>query len=322
MALLLARTRAGAAADLKLAWDVNGKSCWIFATGAANAGKLEIRDSPGAGMGVFALVDIEPGERMLEEKPLLVWSVEAFDQHLRAGRHYEAMEAAVDLLSPVAQTAFRDLCMNEEHGPRKHAYGIWLSNAYPTEDAPESAAVFRVASRLNHSCAPCAHAHYNLRSHRMTLHGLIRIRAGEEVTVAYMGGVFDVREARRRELKRDFGFICCCALCSLRDEALAASEARQVRIRNLGERITDTPCPPEVVALCEEKLELIEAEQGFLGANWDTMVCAMKYLQATGEPTRARAWAKRAAENARRSLGEDNQEYQALEAALQHAARA
>ena len=108
----------------------------------------------------------------------------------------------------------------------------------------------------------------------------------------------------------------------MRDEALAASEARQLRIRNLGERITDTPCPPEVVALCEEKLELIEAEQGFLGANWDTMVCAMKYLQATGEPTRARAWAKRAAENARRSLGEDNQEYQALEAELQHAARA
>ena len=51
------------------------------------------------------------------------------------------------------------------------------------------------------------------------------------------------------------------------------------------------------------------------------MVCAMKYLQATGEPTRARAWAKRAAENARRSLGEDNQEYQALEAEL-HAAPA
>ncbi len=314
--LLVSRTRAGAAAGLRLVWDTVGKCSWIFITpgsaSTASAGKIEIRNSAGAGMGVFAIVDLEPGERILDERPLLEWSVAAFAQHQAVGRQHEAMEAAVRSLPPAAEAAFRDLCMNDEHGPYRNAYGIWLSNAYPTEDEPESAAVFRVASRLNHSCAPCAHAHYNVRTHCMTVHALVRIEAGEEVTVAYTGGECDVRAARRRELQRDFGFLCRCALCSMQGEALAASDARQARIRDIGERITAKPCPPDVVALCEEKIALLEVE-GCLGANWDTMACAMEYLQLTGHPRAARVWAKRAAENARCALGKESQEYQVLE---------
>ena len=90
-----------------------------------------------------------------------------------------------------------------------------------------------------------------------------------------------------------------------------ASEARQASIRALGERITATPCPADVVQLCEQKLALLEAE-GCHGACWDTMACAMQYLQLTGERKRARIWAKRAAKNARQALGQDSQEYQAL----------
>jgi len=196
----------------------------------------------------------------------------------------------------------------------KHADGIWLSTRrYPTEDEPEGAAVFRVASRLNHSCAPNAHAAYNVRTKRMTVHALVPIHAGQEVLVSYLGDP-DMRSIRQSELLRDFGFRCRCHMCSLRGAALATSEVRQARIKHLSAQIYACPCPPNVVALCEEKLALLEQE-GQL-TNWGTMANAMQFLELTGQIDAARGWARRAAMSSRRALGKDSKEYREYSAAL------
>ena len=307
-ALLKARLASGAPAGLTLAWNVRGECCWLHADSRRDDCKLELKASPGAGVGVFALADVEPGERLLAERPLLEWRLAEFTRLKQLGRHREAMEAAVRRLSAADRDAFYDLCMTcpDENA----AFGVWLSNAFPTEDEPESAAVFRVASRFNHSCRCNAHYHYNTRSHRMTVQALVRVAAGEEVKVGYTGGENDVRAARRADLQRDFGFECRCALCTLDGAAFAESEARQRRIRQLSDAITAHPCPPNVVSLVEEKLGLM-AKEGSL-ASWDTMECAMQYLELTGDPQRARLWAARAAENAHRALGEDSSEYESL----------
>ena len=60
------------------------------------------------------------------------------------------------------QRTFWSLCQNQAHGSVKHAFGIWLTNAYPTDgmhaDAAErSSAVFAHICRLNHSCCPNLH---------------------------------------------------------------------------------------------------------------------------------------------------------------------
>ena len=95
--------------------------------------------------------------------------------------------AAVEQLSSETRADFFALCQNPQYGAERTARGIWLSNAYPTDDAPEAkSAVFRVCCRFNHACQPSAYQHWNERTRRMTVHAVTAIRSGEEVTVSCM----------------------------------------------------------------------------------------------------------------------------------------
>jgi len=179
-----------ATAGLSLACRIDGQSVWQFRAEDAvprnppnqppptmphtpPAPSLEIRTAGAAGLGVFALRAIAPGERIAAEAPLLQWSKE------RDGDDIAALEAAVGRLGAQARHAFWDLCQNDEHGPRRAVYGTWLSNALPTTSG--TAAVFRLLSRVNHSCKPNAHAAWSPALRAETLHALSPIAAGEEV---------------------------------------------------------------------------------------------------------------------------------------------
>ena len=287
-------------AGLVLAWDSTGCSAWHFAHSPVIG--FAIRQSGKEGMGCFVLHACVPGERLLAERPLLEWSKDRGDSTA-------SLAAAVDGLGELLRDAFWDLCQNAEHGMRKHAYGIWLSNALPTEDEPATAAVFRVASRINHGCRPNAHIAWNPRLQRMTLHALTPISAGEEVRIHYRGGGDgETRAERRAALLRDFGFSCTCAdMCGASRSKVAASDERQARIAALAARIQATPCPTDCVALVEQRLALMEAE-GMVTA-WDTMGAAMSYCRFTAQPKAAAQWAARAASCAALALGRDSEEY-------------
>jgi hypothetical protein len=141
-------------------------------------------------------------------------------------------------------------------------------------------------------------------------------------------GEGDTREERQGALRRDFGFVCACALCSLEGAALKASNRRQRRIRELADEIVEAGRAARtgggegggsgragVVTLVEERLRLLQ-EEG-LHTNWDSMAVAMRHLLASCSegsaiaPSRdeARVWAARAAECAKMALGEDSEEY-------------
>ena len=156
-----------AAAGLTLGYHATGDSQWQFSNdstappppppsqlsrarvgtvaAATATASLEVRPAGVAGLGVFALRPIVPGERVASEAPLLAWSKE------RDGDDMSALEAAVGKLSPRNRRAYWSMCQNAEHGARRTVYGTWLSNALPTDDASDTAAVFRLISRLNHS---------------------------------------------------------------------------------------------------------------------------------------------------------------------------
>ena len=141
---------------------------------------LELRETSAKGCGVYALRDFAAGERLLAESPL----VECLVQDAR-GTVQPA--AAVEQLSSETRADFFALCQNPQYGAERTARGIWLSNAYPTDDAPEAkSAVFRVCCRFNHACQPSAYQHWNERTRRMTVHAVTAIRSGEEVTVSCM----------------------------------------------------------------------------------------------------------------------------------------
>eukprot|EP00966_Prymnesium_polylepis_P311798 7204756-Prymnesium_polylepis.1 len=211
-------------------------------------GVITLREFVGKGTGVVATRAITKGTVILKEAPLLKWSVKAG----AAVQSHAAMDAALKgLLSGVSeadQATFWGLCQNAKYGTeQKCAHGVWLSNAWPidgTEDGASSAqaraaAVFRWASRFNHSCRPNAWAAWDDRLGQQTVHAVADIAAGQEICVCYLGipkGDF-TRNGRRSSLASEFGFVCACDLCSLDGEALRKSDLRQRRIHDLYRKI-------------------------------------------------------------------------------------
>ena len=300
------RAEADAAAGLTLAWSTSGSSQFVFEKSCSigQGACVELRQTSRA-VGGFALCALAPGTRVLAEKPLLTMLLEDVDDA-------DNIIAAASELTVPDRDDFYGLCMHGvENEAEKTALGIWLSNAYPTDEEPEErGAVFRVICRLNHSCVPNCRVSWNARTQRMTVHTMRPIEANEELTVSYCfelqegGGQRDRRQAR---IHHRFGFACACDLCTQADgtPAFAESERRRARLLELASRISD--CPSDLIDLVEERLRLLK-EEG-LGASTDTIGVASAFLRFIGDEDGARTWASRAAESALLGLGDDHEEY-------------
>jgi hypothetical protein len=216
---------------------------------AAIAAAFNVRPSIGKGMGGFGAKSFRRGELILAEAPLVHWRIDAGVEVTR-----ESLQAKVDELSPPDREAFYALCQNAQYGAEKHAYGIWLSNAFPTDATNagtlgtpgavamrRSSAIYVGYCRLNHSCAPNVHGAWNAMRGRQTMFALRDISEGEELVVSYLGnmGEEQPRKDRRESLRADFGFVCQCTKCQLKGEALAESDARCARLGELYDEIRD-----------------------------------------------------------------------------------
>jgi hypothetical protein len=263
------------AAGCALTRTPSNRSEWVFSSSAAATKSarrtIELRTVPGKGIGGFATCPFAPGECIMVEKPLLAWNI-------RAGEPltHDGLNACVDSLSDTDRTAFFGLCQNAEHDlpidkmsdaertqffelcpeaargeQYKYPYGIWLSNAFPTDsnfstasrqgtsDVARSGAVFRYYCRLNHACAPNVHGAWNTILRCQTLYALRDIHEGEELTVSYLGSVDQERSQRQSALMDGFGFQCCCSKCELKGNTLRESDVRLQRCRQLTGLIAD-----------------------------------------------------------------------------------
>ncbi len=228
---------------LPAGFDQRGLIAALVAREAATAvaGVIMLKTIPIKGIGGFAARDFRRGECILAESPLLAWTLQPGQPVSHA-----ALQSRVDALPPQDREAFYALCQNAEHGDAKHAYGIWLSNAFPTDGtnagrrrAPHaevglrSAAVFRYYCRLNHACSPNVHGAWNAGRQRQTMYALRDIKQGEELCVSYLGRSDQTRHERSTELYESFGFVCACATCTRTGEALRRSDERRSRMQAL-----------------------------------------------------------------------------------------
>jgi hypothetical protein len=246
VALVQASAPHASAREIVAAMLVNTKASHESAEAAAAAAcPVQLRDVPGCGVGAFATRALKRGECILAELPLLEWRLEAGQPVTKA-----SLEARVSTLSPMAAEHFFALCQNAEHGDVKTAYGIWLSNAFPTDgtnagtsptraaDAGRrSSAVYTTYCRLNHSCVPNVHGAWNPTRRRQTMFALRDIERGEQLLVSYLAVLDQPRDARRAELASSFGFECRCTRCQLSGASLARSDARQRRLLQLRHEI-------------------------------------------------------------------------------------
>jgi hypothetical protein len=157
---------------------------------------------------------------------------------------------------------------------------------------------------------------WNATLRRQTVHAARRVACGEELTACFYGsdGLSGMlRFERQTYLLDKFHFVCACDLCGKSGEARAQSEARQRRLRAIGESMGTSPRPAykRMRALVEEATGLLAAEQ--LPRSWAKlyMLRLISSSADTGDAKAAGEWARRAAACAREACGTDSAAYRA-----------
>ncbi|KAF8876952.1 hypothetical protein BD779DRAFT_127291 [Infundibulicybe gibba] len=188
---------------------------------------------PGKGLGIFATRDLDMGDLVYVERPLLVIPSRA--AHAKIGtpldwtkekskratmfvvnqQYYRAFER----LEPEAQDAFLSLANIHTEDGSWTVHGICRTNGFGIEELVDTVdtleapyiAVCKEFSRANHSCGPNVTRYFNKKTFAFYFSATRPIKTGEEITVSY-GVVDDVRSVRQQDCQK-FGFDCDCPAC-------------------------------------------------------------------------------------------------------------
>lgn len=188
---------------------------------------IEVKESTGKGLGVFAVTDIPCGARVLAEEPLL--------------KADEGNGSAKDILS-----AFKKLSVSQQHlylqlrgfagaafkrSAEKEIGRAWQAMSLAERDilaiwaANAFGHVYLLGSRFNHSCIPNINFAYNPALNKETFHAVRNIAAGEELTITYIDGMNRTRGQRQAELN-ERGFVCDCPACENTKDGQRKEEKR------------------------------------------------------------------------------------------------
>ena len=199
--------------------------------------ELQVRPSPGRGYGLFAVDDIPEFTCVVADDALL---------SLARGEDLPQLWEKYSLLPQDHREAFDTLSFPPERQEREagliaklterghdemtaeamaHVSSIFQANAFKTGEATNALdfgtsgctniwaySLFPTVARINHSCTPNAHAHYNPASGQEIVCAIRDIPAGREIEISY----FDLTMAceDRQNRARSWGFVCTCPACS------------------------------------------------------------------------------------------------------------
>ncbi|KAE9368391.1 SET domain-containing protein [Stipitochalara longipes BDJ] len=158
---------------------------------------IEIRDTEAKGLGVFALHDIEPGNVLLCETPIVTL--------IDTGSRADPLDIAVNALSPTQKASFLSLHHFSRNKNESVSRSIVYSNGYSINN-DLATGVFETASRINHSCVPNSHYLWKESIGRMVFWNRFKLLEGEEVTVDY--------GHKKKYLEKIYGFECQCGGCT------------------------------------------------------------------------------------------------------------
>jgi SET domain len=262
---------------------------------------------PGKGLGLLATQDITPGTLLLSESPLLTTEdVTTIDLQVAETQ----LRKKFSSLPPRSQKAFLALHNNypDDEMPLS---GIVRSNGYPLGPGAEAGGVYEVISRINHSCAPNVVQAWNPLQEKETVYAVRPIAKGAEICTAYhVGGP---STERKKILKMYFGFDCTCALCSMPEEQLKASDERMVEAEELDETIGDAKkvrFHAEEVLACCQRLAKIYEEEGVKDDRLSRLYFdAFQVCNMHGDLARARCFMKQYCSAKKMAAGEENIAY-------------
>ena len=269
------------------------------------------------GLGVFATRQLQAGERILSEAPLVHWR----NAMMIRGMHdsFAPLERIVSELDAERKRKFFAFGQCPLYGEEVGTRGIWLTNALPlltacagNFDSKFEAAMFATLSRFNHSCTPTCHYEWNSQRQQMTVHMVRPVGSNDELTICYLAPRGRPRSERQRLLQENFGFACGCPRCSLGGSALERSDAMQSAIGDLtpdDDGATDGVLLSSRFGAAPEALLNLLAQEG-LPQIWARTTLLSAILQSE----RPLAWATRLAECTRTAIGSDHPSTTQLEA--------
>jgi hypothetical protein len=272
---------------------------------------LELRTSPGKGLGVFAKRRIARGTQVLVEEPL--FSIDP-PEPVNGRRSMNEMAARINasfaVLSPAQQAAYlacQSYAAPDEPAVGRHLY-VFRNNAYTMPGGRWG--MFLRMARINHSCRPnvanaWAEPADGRGTGRKVAWALRDIEAGEEVLVTYVR-LLQRASARQRRLAQ-YGFRCGCAACR---EPNGEEDARRERagelMAELGAAGEQRPVNNGVQLLdkAQELVGLLEGEglDDYLAVAYGH---AARFAAAAGRLLEAKGWAGKALE-LHRFAGEDS----------------
>lgn len=216
----------------------------------------EVQRIPNKGYGVIATAPIEPGTRLLMEKPLYIRPMT--DEPIQ--QQNSIVESLIRSLPDAAQRdAFHALASSfSVLYPECPYYSIATTNEVALSGAQNGySGLFLRWARFNHACTPSAYWAWNGddtskgQAGVLTVHAIRRLNPGDEISISYFENRVMPHEDRERYLAEVYCFACDCALCSLApgpwrddvDERLRQLEAFW-RKYHLGEEIQDPSSSP------------------------------------------------------------------------------
>ncbi|KAF9012819.1 SET domain-containing protein [Hymenopellis radicata] len=253
-------------------------------------------DVLGKGRGMIAACEIQAGDLIIEERPLVVgptdWTVRTSVlpsllqvERMQAAQEEQMVHAALQRMTSEYRKAFEDLLNSREDGisgplrGRCKTNGFALGNIiHDDDDDKPFYGVFKTLSRVNHSCSPNAHYQWCTASFSMQLRATRRIAPGEPILLSYLSDLLDSSTKRRETLLRDYGFECDCPSChdhiqsDIRRARLLTLSDNPVPYRDLMWRKSPLiwiQAPLEVVNLVA--LENVQACREFLKALYEVM---------------------------------------------------
>lgn len=189
-----------------------------------------VEPSEGKGLGVFALHDLDVGDIVMREAPIL--KIDPPDYVKGTGypmaQVTELVRKEFEALSPEAQAEVLSLTYHataHEEATMDKLGLIFRTNAYNTDS---QIGLFPKIARINHSCRPNTSYYWSAKLNKRVVYASRPIKKGEEFSVSYIG-LLSTHTERQKRLDR-YGFVCSCSACSAESSAKRASDARRVEI--------------------------------------------------------------------------------------------
>ncbi|ROV89455.1 hypothetical protein VMCG_10198 [Cytospora schulzeri] len=322
------------------------------------SGLVEVRSAGSMGKGVFAKRDIPRGMRIIDEDPLFVVFDRPPNEELAEGAFVQDIAAfcqtarglPIDKLKELDRLYYdasydsvgdknriRDWYVAEgvtdEYGRilsgRNLAYAVVVMARRYTifkdncarvgvDDTGEDSGLFLLYSRINHSCSPNAHAHYNGTTERLTVHATRDIEAGEQVFVQYVDNACLPREQRQEQAKK-FGFTCVCPTCTA-DPVPGSLRGRMYQLEQGIMRYIDND-PDEAVSMPELPSQALSWVEELMGLLQNPAVdlhnstlrnayrAAFKILLELGDSQKATEYAQKDLELTYCMIGTDDTDY-------------